>query len=75
MKKTPKQLAQATGVSQSTIYSLVRQGKLAAYRVGCRGRGKYLIEEADWERFLAGCRTDVVVPESDDGFVYLKLKE
>ena len=75
MKRTPKQLAQATGVSQSTIYSLVRQGRLAAYRVGCRGKGKYLIEEADWETFLAGCKTDVLPPEGDDDFVYLKLKK
>ncbi len=69
MKKTPKQLAEDTGVSQSVIYGLIRQGRLVAYRVGCRGRGKYLIDESDWEKFLAACRTDAA--EDDGPLTYL----
>ena len=32
-------------VSRSLIYSLLKQGKLEAVRIGCRGKGKWLIEQ------------------------------
>lgn len=65
MKRTPKEIAEAEGISLSTIYSLVRQGRLSAYRIGARGRGRYLIDDDDWRVFLESCREEAVRPEGD----------
>jgi excisionase family DNA binding protein len=51
---TPLQIAERWPVSLSTVYALVRGGKLAAYRIGAQGKGrKILIRQEDWENFLA----------------------
>lgn len=58
MRLTPKQAAERIGISLSLVYQLLQQRKIPAYRVGLRGRGKWLIEEEDLERFLDSCRID-----------------
>lgn len=58
MRLTPKQAAEQMGVSLSLVYQLLRHRKVPAYRVGVRGRGKWLIEEEDLDRFLATCRVE-----------------
>ena len=72
MKRTPKQLSEAEGVSLSLVYALVKQGRLAAYRVGCRGRGKLLIEDADWAAFLASCKAPAPGSVPDGKLKYLR---
>jgi excisionase family DNA binding protein len=44
-------------VSRTTIYGLIRDGRIRTYRVGL-GRGKVLIAEGELERFLATCREE-----------------
>lgn len=53
---TPKQAAVRANVSRSLIYSLLRQGKLPAARIGCRGRGKWLISPEDLETYMEQCK-------------------
>ncbi len=65
MKRTPKEISEAEGISLSTIYALVRQGRLSAYRIGARGRGRYLIADEDWRAFLESCREEARQPEGD----------
>ena len=58
MRLTPKQAAERLSVSLSLVYQLLRQRKIPAYRVGVRGRGKWLIEEQDLNVFLATCKVE-----------------
>lgn len=53
---TPKQAAGRACVSVSLIYALLRSKRLPGYRVGVRGRGKWLIEESELDGFLASCK-------------------
>lgn len=48
----PKDVAVALDVNVQTVYVLVRQGDLPAYRVGA-GRGTIRISRADFEQYLA----------------------
>ena len=63
---TPKALAEMATVSLSTIYALLRSGKLPGYRVGVNGKGKWLLKWEDWEAFLATCRVSDWPQEGDD---------
>jgi excisionase family DNA binding protein len=58
VRLTPKQAAERLSVSLSLVYQLLRQRKIPAYRVGVRGRGKWLIEEEDLNGFLATCKVE-----------------
>ena len=58
MTVTVKQAASRLNVSPSLIYALLRQHKLAAARIGCRGKGKWLVEEAEVERYRASCQVE-----------------
>ena len=54
---TPKQAAARIGVSDSLIYEWCAEGVLACYRFGRKGkRGRILIDETEFEAFLASCR-------------------
>lgn len=62
---TPKQAAERMGVSLSLVYQLLQQRRIPAYRVGVRGRGKWLIEEPDLNEFLASCRVEALDPTDE----------
>lgn len=62
---TPREIAEKACVSQSTVYALLKAGRLPGFRVGCRGRGKWLVRWEDWEAFLASCK--VAAGSVDDG--------
>ena len=51
-----KQAATQAGVSRSLIYALLRQGRLAAVRIGCRGKGKWRIEQSALDAFVEQCK-------------------
>ena len=53
-----KAAAAIAGASPSTIYELCRSGRLPHYRIGCRGRGKFLIDPKALDDFLAACRVE-----------------
>jgi excisionase family DNA binding protein len=54
---TVKQAASKACVSASLVYEWCQSGSLPHYRFGRPGkRGKILIDEADLQGFLAGCR-------------------
>ena len=56
---TPKQAARRLGVSDSLIYEWCAEGVLTHYRFGRKGRrGRILIDETEFEAFLAGCRQE-----------------
>lgn len=59
---TVKQAAERAHVSRSLIYALLRTGRLKALRIGCRGRGKWLIEEEVLAAFVEECRAGVPSP-------------
>ncbi len=63
MRLTPKQASERMCVSLSLVYQLLQQRRLPAYRIGVRGRGKWVIEEADLEAFLAECKINEVPPD------------
>jgi excisionase family DNA binding protein len=65
---TPLQISELWPVSLSTVYALVRSGKLAAYRIGAQGKGrKILIRQEDWENFLATTRVSEWPREEEGG--------
>ena len=54
-KLTPKQVAEETGISRSTVLGWIRTGKLKAMYVGLgRIRPRYLVDRQDLARFLEG---------------------
>lgn len=54
---TVKQAAEQVGISESLVYEWCAEGILPHYRFGRKGRrGKILIDETEFEAFLAGCR-------------------
>jgi excisionase family DNA binding protein len=55
---TVREAAARSGASASTIYELCRAGRLVHYRIGCRGRGKILIDPKSLADFVAACRVD-----------------
>lgn len=57
MKITVVEVSKRIGICPSLVYGLVESRALAHYRIG-KGRGKILIDEADLESFLQGCRVD-----------------
>ena len=63
MKLTPKQAADQAKVSVGLIYAWVADGRLAHYRVRREGRrGRILIDYADLEQVIAGCRQECHPP-------------
>ena len=59
---TVKDAAGRARVSPSLVYALLRKRKLKAMRVGCRGRGKWLIEESDFSQKSAEASVRYVLP-------------
>lgn len=59
---TVKQAAERAHVSRSLIYALLRTGRLKALRIGCRGKGKWLIEEDTLAAFVEECRAGAPSP-------------
>lgn len=68
---TPLQAAKRANVSLSMIYALLRAGRLPGYRVGCRGKGKWLIREEDLDGFLASCKLNDL-PQDDGTYKHLR---
>lgn len=65
MKMTVLEVAERVGVCPSLVYGWVEYRALAHYRLGGKGkRGRILVDEADLEAFLQGCRVEpaAVVP-------------
>ncbi|MFE7510154.1 helix-turn-helix domain-containing protein [Streptomyces sp. NPDC057540] len=56
-----KDVAAALDVNVQTVYALVRQGDLPAYRVGA-GRGTIRVNRAAFDRYLA----DRGIPAADE---------
>lgn len=52
---TVRDVATRLNLSRQCVYSLIRGGKLKAYRIGT-GRGAIRVSEEDLSRFLAACR-------------------
>lgn len=69
---TPKQCAERIGVSQSLIYAALHAGKLKAFRVGVRGRGKWLVMPDDFDAWLQSMKVSQAVPVDDGSYVFLK---
>ena len=58
-KLTVKQVAEKFTVSRALIYVWVDERRFPVLRVGAQGkRGRILIEESDFEPFLASLRVD-----------------
>ena len=56
---TVKQAAKRAGISESLVYEWCAEGVLPHYRFGRKGRrGRILIDETEFEAFLAGCRQE-----------------
>jgi excisionase family DNA binding protein len=66
---TPKECAERVCVSLSLIYALLKKKKIPALRIGL-GRGKWLIQEDDFEAFLANCKLEDL-RENESEFKYL----
>jgi excisionase family DNA binding protein len=70
VRLTPKQAAERANVSVSLIYAWCNTGALPHYRLGRPGkRGKIVIDEADFERFLATLK---VSAQEEEEYTYLK---
>lgn len=67
---TPKEVAARARVSPSLVYALLKRGLLPGIRVGVNGRGKWIVEAADLERFLSS-RKLTGLPEVET-FKFLK---
>lgn len=66
MKLTPKAAAAKLCVSVSLVYGLLKSRKLRAYRIGVRGKGKWLIDQKDLDEYLESCKPmESAIP--DDG--------
>ena len=72
MNLTPKQAAARVGVSQSMIYTLLRAGKIPALRIGCRGKGKWLIDCSDFDKWVKSCQVTDLCDADDGEYQYLK---
>lgn len=61
-------------MSESLIYQLVHAGRLKSYRIGVRGRGRILIDEADLRNFVGSCRVADPPPADagDEHLTFLK---
>jgi excisionase family DNA binding protein len=68
---TVKEAAAHARVSPSLIYALLKARKIPALRVGCRGKGKWLISVEDLDGFLAGCKL-ADLPTDTGEYLYLK---
>ncbi|WP_261343820.1 helix-turn-helix domain-containing protein [Bythopirellula goksoeyrii] len=55
-------LARQLKMSESLVYQLIEQGRLASHRIG-NGRGRIRISEKDLLDYLSGCREEkLIVP-------------
>jgi hypothetical protein len=56
---TPKLAARKAGVSQSLIYTWIKEQRLACFRMGAAGRrGRILIDPADLDVVIRECRRE-----------------
>lgn len=54
---TPKEAAERCGISVSLVYQWCREGLFEYLRLGGKGkRGKVLIDQESFERFLESCK-------------------
>jgi hypothetical protein len=59
MKITVIEVSKRVGVCSSLVYGWVESRALAHFRLGGKGkRGRILVDEADLEAFLQGCRVE-----------------
>lgn len=72
MRLTPKQAALRMCVSLSLVYQLLRERKIPAYRVGVRGRGKYVLEVEDVDAFMANCKLEQLKGAREESYKHLK---
>lgn len=72
MRLTPRQAAERMCVSLSLVYQLLQQRKLPAYRVGVRGRGKWLVELVDVDTYMENCKVNDDKPEGETELQYLR---
>lgn len=72
MRLTPKQAAMRMCVSLSLVYALLQKRKIPAYRVGVRGRGKWLIEVEDVDAYMAECKSEQIKEARGEEYKYLK---
>ena len=57
-KLSVKQAAASLGISASTVYALLKQGRIAGERYGCRGKGTWRIEQETLDRYEKSCRSE-----------------
>ncbi|MBA4066193.1 MAG: hypothetical protein C0501_21260 [Isosphaera sp.] len=69
---TPKEVAERANVSLSLVYALLHSGKLKGMRIGCRGRGKWLVDPADYDAFIATCKLGDLPEPDTQPFHFLK---
>lgn len=69
---TVKQAATRANVSVSLIYILLKKRQLPAIRVGCRGRGKWLIKEDALDAFLTKCAVAALPPENEGELKHIR---
>lgn len=70
---TVKQCAESIGVSDSLVYEWISEGALPHYRFGRKGRrGKVMVDEQEWQAFLAACRQEAKAQE--EAFVLKHIK-
>jgi excisionase family DNA binding protein len=63
---TPAECAGLANVSLSLIYAVLKAGRLKAMRIGCRGKGKWLVDPSDFENWKQSCRLEEM-PQEDEG--------
>ena len=70
-RMTPAECAAKANVSLSLIYHVLRDGRLRAMRIGCRGRGCWRVAPEDFDNWLATCKVSEVRQEEEGEFTYL----
>lgn len=65
-----------TGIHRTAIYAAINSGRLKHYRFGVNGKGRILIDEKDFDEFVAAglvVNQPAEPPEDDESrFVYLR---
>lgn len=64
---TPMECAEKANVSLSLIYAVLKSGRLKAMRIGCRGKGKWLVDHDDFENWKQSCRLEDMAEDRKAG--------